>query len=79
MLPGVCDLIIPAVRGGYAGMYLELKYGKNKVSGVQQDFMDAMTRFGYYATAAWGADSAIELINKYMEGETISGNKIREI
>lgn len=56
MLPGVSDLFLPAARGGYHGLYVEMKYGKNTVTPEQRDFLDAMTAFGYQAVAAWGAD-----------------------
>jgi hypothetical protein len=68
LTPGVSDIVIPCMRGGYGAMFLELKYGKNTVSPEQQAFIEAMIRFGYFAIVAWGADEAIRIIETYMNG-----------
>lgn len=33
---GVPDLCLPVARGGYAGLYIEMKYGKNKTTEKQE-------------------------------------------
>lgn len=72
LLPGVSDIFIPAARGGFNGMFLEMKYGKNTVSDVQQVFIDAMKKYGYYAVPAWGYEQAVEIIKDYMLGKIIA-------
>lgn len=70
---GVPDVFLPAPRGGYSGMWIELKYGKGKLSDAQARFLGAMARMGYYAVAArdW-QDLAVEIVN-YLKGEIRRG------
>lgn len=68
LLPGVSDIFLPAARGGWHGLFIELKHGTNTLSDKQQAFAEAMLSFGYLAVAAWEADQAIETIENYLEG-----------
>lgn len=67
--PGVCDIVLPAARGGYHGLYIEMKVGDNKPSPEQKDFMRALDIEGYFVTLAYGAAEAIRLIERYVKGE----------
>lgn len=68
---GVSDLFLPAARGGYHGLYIEMKYGKNKPTDKQEEFIADMQNAGYKATVAYGADEAIEILQAYLrEPET---------
>jgi hypothetical protein len=67
LLPGVADLMIPCARGQYHGLFLEMKYGSNTLSDVQQAFGEAVSGFGYLYAVCWGADEAIKMIEDYME------------
>ncbi len=66
MLKGVADLFLPAVRGGYHGLWIEMKHGGGRARPEQKIFIDSMRRFGYKAEFCWGADAAIELIKNYV-------------
>ena len=68
LLPGVADLMLPCARGGFHGLFIELKHGTNTLSDVQQQFLEAMLSFGYLAVACWEYDQAVEVITDYMEG-----------
>jgi len=68
LLPGASDIFLPAARGGWNGLFLELKHGKNTLSDKQQAFSEAMLSFGYLALACWEADQAIATIEDYLEG-----------
>ena len=39
MRAGVWDIFLPAVRTGYAGLFVEMKSGKNKLTAEQEKFM----------------------------------------
>ena len=67
--PGVSDLLLPLRRGGYAGLWLELKAPGNKPTKDQAEWIDRMNAAGYFA--AWRDDwaSAAELIFNYLEGK----------
>lgn len=52
--------------GIYAGLYLELKVGKNQMSGIQAEFCADMERNGYATCCAWGWMEARDHILKYL-------------
>lgn len=66
VLPGVSDYILAQGRGGYFGMYLELKAPKGKVTPAQRAFAYRRTDTGYYAVFATGWEAASERIKWYM-------------
>lgn len=39
---GVPDLCLPVARGGYAGLYIEMKYGKNKTTEKQEEWIHSL-------------------------------------
>ena len=63
---GVPDLCLPVARGRYHGLYIEMKYGKNKTSDEQDKWLDSLTKQGYAATVCYGWEKARELIVKYL-------------
>jgi hypothetical protein len=68
--PGFPDMILPCPRGHYHGLFIELKYGRNKPTPEQAAWLDALNEQGYLAVACWGAEDAIEVINEYLETKT---------
>ncbi|MBR4933795.1 MAG: VRR-NUC domain-containing protein [Clostridia bacterium] len=67
--PGVCDIVLPAPRGGYHGLYIELKVGENKPTPEQRKFMRALDIEGYFVALCYGGAEAIRLIERYVKGE----------
>ena len=65
---GVPDLCIPVANGGYHGLYIEMKAGKNKPTDNQVRWLELLRRNGYAAFVCYGADNAIECIRRYMHG-----------
>ena len=65
---GVPDIFLPVTRGQYAGLFVEMKYGKNKPSPDQQRYMDMLERQGYAVTVCYGCEQAIETITAYLRG-----------
>ncbi len=56
---GVSDICIALPVGQWAGAYLELKRDvKGKPTESQQDWLDLMSKVGYYCAVAPGLDSA---------------------
>lgn len=68
MRAGVPDLFIPVARGGYHGLFVEMKFGKNKLTQAQFDWLRALSAQGYCAKCCYGARNAVELIRRYMGG-----------
>lgn len=63
---GVSDLFLPAAHGGYFGLYIEMKYGKNKPTDQQKEFITDMQQAGYDARVAYSAQEAIEILQEYL-------------
>lgn len=65
---GVPDLFLPCSRGGYHGLWIEMKAKDGRVSPAQRDMMGRLTAQGYRCVVCFGADEAIAQITKYLEG-----------
>ncbi len=65
---GVPDICLPAPKGKYHGLYLELKATKkNKPSNNQKWWIEELNNQGYKAEVAYGFDEAINIIKNYLE------------
>ena len=72
---GVPDLCLPVARGVYHGLYIELKYGKNKLTDRQKQWLTSLSDQRYFAVACWGGDQAFQTILNYLslkDGEDYS-------
>ena len=65
---GVSDIFIPLPCGGYHGLFIEMKYGKNKPTEKQAEFMAFVKHEGYAAHVCYSATEAIEVTNRYLKG-----------
>lgn len=63
---GVSDFFLAIPIDGYAGFWLELKVGKNKVTDEQAAFLKRKTERGYQCATCWGFEAAKELILIYL-------------
>lgn len=70
--PGVPDLVFPTARGGYFGLYLEMKkrelrgWPKPVTRDNQTEWLDYLGLEGYETAVCYGANEAIETIDAYM-------------
>ncbi|MDR0620314.1 MAG: VRR-NUC domain-containing protein [Deltaproteobacteria bacterium] len=65
--PGVPDMVIPVPRGGYHGLYIELKRAKGgQVSAYQKDWIENLREHGYRAEVCAGADAAMAVVVDYL-------------
>ena len=64
---GVPDIVLPVARGGYHGLYIELKVGKNKPTDNQKKFMAALNDQDYLAIVCWGFEEARAAITEYLK------------
>lgn len=67
---GVPDLHLPVARGGYHGLYIELKVGNNKATALQKDWIKELTKQGYLAVVCYGWQEAAEQLVNYLELDT---------
>lgn len=65
---GVPDLCLPVARGGYHGLFIELKVGTNKPSPSQNEWLAALAKEGYRAEVCYGWHAASQVIEKYLKG-----------
>lgn len=64
---GVPDLFLPVSRGGYHGLFIELKYGKNKPTEKQTEWLKNLNEQGYAVAVCYGCDEASEKNIKVFE------------
>lgn len=66
MKKGVPDIVLPAARQGYHGLYMELKFGNGKTTKEQKIYLQQLKEEGYRATVAHGFEEAREIIRNYL-------------
>lgn len=64
---GVSDFFICCPRGGFSGLWLELKVGLNKPTKEQREFIALMNSQRYYALWVVGFEAARDVILRYLE------------
>ena len=75
---GVPDLCLPVPKRNYHGLYIEMKYGKNKTTEAQEEWLEALQQQDYKTAVCYSAEEAQEVIKDYLgimqEGGTAHGN-----
>jgi len=70
LIKGVPDLQLPSARGGYFGLYIEVKRQRgagSAVSDEQKEFIQYLNDAGYLARVCYGAEETIKKILYYLE------------
>jgi hypothetical protein len=63
---GVPDLALPSAHGGFFGLYIELKAGKNKTSKFQNEWIELLKEQGYYVAVCYGWREAADVLENYL-------------
>lgn len=63
---GVPDICLPVANGGFHGLYIELKAGKNKTTDKQDEWLSDLRQQGYFAEVCVGWENAKNTIIKYL-------------
>lgn len=64
---GFPDIQILSARGGYFGLFIEIKLNKNCYpSQLQKDWIEDLLDRGYYAVVCKGYDECIETLENYL-------------
>lgn len=63
---GVPDLFLPVPRGAYHGLFIEMKYGKNKQTASQREWQISLSKQGYLAVVCYGFYDARDAVEKYL-------------
>lgn len=64
--PGVPDLFIPIPRPPYHGLFIEMKFGRNKASEEQLDFLTGLKSLGYRTCICWSEVEAVNEVCSYL-------------
>lgn len=75
--PGVPDLFLPVARGGYFGLFVEMKSETGRERKDQADWRKYLVEAGYVAEVAYGAQKAIALIEDYLSWEPTARSTIQ--
>lgn len=65
---GVPDLFLPVARGGFNGLFIEMKAGKNVPTDKQKEWINAVHRQGYAAEVCYGWEQAARILENYIKG-----------
>ena len=63
---GVPDLCLPVTRGGFHGLYIEMKTPSGRASDAQRWWVTRLTEQGYRATVCHGYDAAVAELCWYL-------------
>lgn len=72
MTAGVPDLFLAVPVEPYHGLWIELKRRKkalSKISDAQKEILQIMVAAGYAGLVCYGADMALDTIDKYLAGK----------
>ena len=67
MKNGVPDVCLPVASHNFHGLYLEMKYGNNKPTKAQEEYMAALQQQGYKTVVCYGAEEAKTEIMDYLQ------------
>lgn len=63
---GVPDLFFPVARGGFHGMFIELKIQSNKPTENQIKWLEALSEQGYKTVVCYGWRAASKALETYL-------------
>jgi hypothetical protein len=66
---GIPDLCLPVARGGFHGLFIELKVENNPATLEQKQWIEALRQEGYAAFIVRGWESAAEHLKDYISGK----------
>ena len=70
---GVPDLVLPAPKGGFHGLFIELKAPGGCVSEEQKDWIGRLRAAGYRAEVCVGWIAAVKTVCEYLQIEPPEG------
>ena len=65
---GVPDLHLPIPIGEYAGLWIEMKAGKNKPTADQEYWLTSLAEYGHACVVCYGWEQAKKAIEEYLAG-----------
>ena len=68
---GIPDITLAFPHGGFHGMYLEMKAGRNKTSPAQNEWIARLQQAGYMCVVAYSFEEAKREILAYLEVQDV--------
>lgn len=68
---GVSDICLPYPKGIYCGLYIEMKFGNNRKTAEQKEFLQDMANAGHFVATCYSAEDAVNVIITYLDQETM--------
>lgn len=66
---GVPDICLPAPRGIYHGLYVEMKYGNNKPTDEQNAYISFLESQVYCVRVCYSFEAARVIVKDYLDGK----------
>lgn len=66
---GVPDIFFPVARGDYHGLFIEMKYGRNKQTAEQRAWEKELRQGGYACALCRNWSDAVEVVEWYLDGK----------
>lgn len=66
---GVPDLCLPVAKGGYHGLFVEMKAGQNKPTALQEKWLSDLDREGFFTAVCYGWEEAAGVLASYLDGK----------
>jgi len=63
---GIPDIFFAVARGEFHGMFIEMKYGKNKTTTQQNEWIETLTEQGYLCIVCYSWTDAQWAIEQYL-------------
>ena len=63
---GVWDVFLPVPKGKCPGLWIEMKYGKNKLTPKQREFEEHLERHGYERLVCYDWNDAADKLEEYL-------------
>ena len=70
MKAGVPDVHLPVAAGGYIGLWIELKAGRNKPTDAQARWHEALRALSHKVCVCYSAQAAWEEITRYLDAKS---------
>lgn len=63
---GIPDWCLPIPMGGYTGLWIEFKHGKNKLTTEQRRYIELLEKAGHCVDVCYTVDGAIRTVEDYL-------------
>lgn len=73
---GIPDVCFPFPVAPYHGLYIEFKWGYNKLSPFQSKIMTKLSKNGYCCKVCYNLESAIRIIHQYLRIEYVQQSSV---